>query len=67
MQNVTMENLFKRTGSIYKLTVLTCLRAIELGEGAAKLIEGGGNEKFINIALEEIASGKISYKEKEKK
>jgi len=67
MQNVNIESLFKKTGSIYKLAVLASLRAIELSEGAAKLVEGGGNEKFINIALGEIASGKISYKTKEKK
>lgn len=67
MQDVPVEELLNKTGSIYKLSVLASLRAIELSEGAAKLVDAKPDTKTINIALKEIQEGKITYKVKEKK
>jgi len=43
----------------------TARRAIELSEGAAKLVNAPQDQKTINIALQEIIEGKITYKVKE--
>jgi DNA-directed RNA polymerase subunit K/omega len=43
------------------------MRAIELGDGAARLVTASPETKSINVALQEIAEGKVSYKTKEKK
>jgi len=67
MYNVSVADLVKKVGSTYKLVILTSLRAIELGDGAANLIGAKPGAKVINVAMEEIAQGKISMKEKEKK
>jgi DNA-directed RNA polymerase subunit K/omega len=40
---------------------------VELGGGAAKLVDARPDEKIINVALKEIVEGKISYKAKEGK
>ena len=62
-----IDKLIKKTGSVYKLSLLAAMRAIELSEGAAKLVDAPADEKFANIALKEILEGKISCKVKEKK
>ena len=71
MVYVPMADLLGKTGSIYKLVVLTAKRAVELNKGAGKLVEGlSANEKLSTVAMREIAEGKISFKnpvEKEKK
>jgi len=67
MQTVSVADLVKKIGSTYKLVILTSLRAIELGDGAANLIGAKSDGKFINIAMQEISQGKISMKVKEKK
>ena len=69
MTYLPISDLYNKTGSVYKLVILAAKRAIELNQGAGKLVEGvGPNEKFSTIALKEIAEGKVSYrKEKEKK
>ena len=67
MYNVSVADLVKKIGSTYKLVILTSLRAIELGDGAANLIGAKADAKVINVAMEEISQGKISMKEKEKK
>ena len=64
---IEIDKLLDKTGSIYKLSLITALRAIELSEGAAKLVDISPEEKFANIALKEIMEGKVSYKKKEKK
>ena len=58
------ESLINKIGSAYKLVILTALRASELTDGAAKLVDAPIEEKVINIALKEITEGKISYKVK---
>lgn len=62
MYKIPMEQLLKRTGSIYKLVVLASKRAIELNSGAGKLIEVGPHLKLSTVALEEIRQGKVRLK-----
>lgn len=67
MQNISVAKLVEKTGSMYKLVILASLRAIELSDGAANLIGAPAEAKTINVALKEIADGKVSFKVKEKK
>ena len=67
MQNIDIEKLLNKTGSLYKLVVLTAMRAVELSDGAANLVGDKPEGKTINTALKEIAEGKIEFKVKEKK
>ena len=62
MQDVPVDGLFNKIGSTYKLVIIASARAIELSEGANPLIKPKPDEKSINIALQEILEGKISYK-----
>ena len=62
MHRVDIAHLFSQTGSSYKLVILASRRAIELNEGAARLIEAPLQAKSINVAIEEISQGKITYK-----
>ena len=66
-QEVDIQEVLKKVGSLYKLVVLTAMRAVELSDGAANLIGDKPEGKMINTALKEIAEGKIEYKVKEKK
>jgi DNA-directed RNA polymerase subunit K/omega len=42
--------------------ILASRRAIELSEGAAKLIDAPPTAKPMNVAIAEISEGKITYK-----
>ncbi len=64
MSYVARERVFKNGGSIYKVTLLAAKRAIELSNGAQKLVETH-SKKFSTIALEEISQGKVKYRIKE--
>lgn len=67
-QEVPIDGLLSKTaGSIYKLSILASRRAIELGEGAARLVDAPVDAKPSYVALKEILDGKISYKVKERK
>jgi len=57
------EIVVKNEDSLYKLTLIAAKRAIELNNGAKKLIETE-SKKFSTIALEEIGEGKVKYKVK---
>lgn len=63
-----MEKLLKNTqGSLYKLVILASRRALELGAGSGKLVDGmPANAKLTTIALKEIKENKISFKLKKK-
>jgi DNA-directed RNA polymerase omega subunit len=67
MYNVDVQKLISKVGSLYKLVVLTALRAVELSDGAANLTGDKPEAKTINEAMKEISEGKIEYKLKEKK
>ena len=54
-------------GSIYKLILLASQRALELAEGAPRLIEYPSSDKPATMALEEIASGKVVLEINQKK
>jgi DNA-directed RNA polymerase omega subunit len=64
MHGISIDSLLKKTGSIYKLVILAARRAIELGDGAEKLVDGPSDEKPANVALREILEDKVSYKVK---
>ena len=67
MMNADIQQLYNRTGSAYKLVILAARRAIDLSEGAARLIEAAPDEKVTNVAIHEILQGRITYKTKESK
>ncbi len=67
MHKVDIAHLFSQTGSTYKLVVIAARRAIELSEGAANLIDAPASAKPMNVAIEEIAEGKITFKVNEEK
>lgn len=64
MSYMPVGKIFKDAGSIFKLTILAARRAVELNNGANKLITTN-TTKFSTIALEEIAAGKVKYKIKD--
>jgi DNA-directed RNA polymerase subunit omega len=64
MAYMPVEKIFKKSDSIYKVTLLAARRAGELNAGAKKLIETNAS-KFSTVALEEIAAGKVKYLIKE--
>lgn len=64
MSYMPREKIFKNGDSIYMVTLLAARRAIELNNGAQKLVETG-SKKLSTVALEEISQGKVSYKVKE--
>lgn len=66
MSYVKRGDTLKNGNSIYKVTLIAAKRAVELNNGAQKLIESK-SKKFSTIALEEIGQGKVSYKMKEDK
>lgn len=66
MSYLPREKIFKDGDSIYKVTLLAARRAIELNNGAQKLIETN-SDKFSTIALQEISQGKVSYRVKTEK
>lgn len=61
MAYVPVEELLKRCGSIYKLSILAAKRAKEVAEGSPPLVETL-HKKVTSIALEEIAQGKVLYR-----
>jgi DNA-directed RNA polymerase omega subunit len=61
---VPLEDLIDKTGySIYKLVVLAAKRALEIAAGQPKLVDVDASFKPSAVALIEIASGKIVYKQ----
>jgi DNA-directed RNA polymerase omega subunit len=51
------------SGSTYKLVRMVSARALEIGEGGAKLIEANVNEKPATTAMREVMAGKVMTKE----
>ena len=64
MTYISVENLLKKTGSVYKLVILASRRALELNRGAAPLVKEEKPSRLSTIALKEIQEGKISLKKK---
>lgn len=63
MAYMPVEKVFKGSDSIFKITIIAARRAVELNNGAKKLINTN-TSKFSTIALEEVAAGKVKYKVK---
>ena len=64
---VPREKLLEKINSVYKLVIIASRRALELSEGAPRLVEMDSKKKPALVALQEIAQGKISFKIKESK
>lgn len=63
VKNIFREELLEKTdSSIYKLVILATKRALEIAEGAPKLIDVELDVKPTTVALREIMEGKIKYK-----
>jgi len=60
MSYLPREKIFRKDDSIFKVVTIAARRAIELNNGAEKLIETQ-SKKISTIALEEIVQGKIKY------
>jgi DNA-directed RNA polymerase omega subunit len=58
--------LDKADNSMYKLVMLAAKRTLELVEGQPSLVSANSSLKPSNIALEEIAKGKVRLKKKKK-
>ena len=62
MIHLMRAELLKKVGSLYKLVNLAARRAVELTSGAQKLVDAPPGEKALNVALREIAAGKVTLK-----
>ena len=63
MLYLPMEDLLpKAGGNSYVLVALASNRALELADGAAKLVEAPAIEKVTTTALREIIAGKVVWK-----
>lgn len=68
MREIFREELLEKTDfSIYKLVMLVTKRALEIAEGAPKLIDTPLDAKPISVAMNEIAENKIKYKKAKEK
>jgi len=63
MSYISINELLGKSDSVYKLVILASKRAIELNQGAQKLVETNSQKPQV-IAVEEIMQKKIAYKEK---
>ena len=64
----SIEKLLERCGgSIYKLVILAAKRALEISDGAPRLVEMSVKEKPALVALREIFEGRIGMKIKKSK
>jgi len=63
---IGIDELMKKTNSIFKLAILASKRAYELSQGSAKLVDMPPTTKPSTVALREIREGKVTYKERPK-
>ncbi|MDD6870736.1 DNA-directed RNA polymerase subunit omega [Allisonella histaminiformans] len=61
MSYPSIDSLVKKVDNKYTLVTLAAMRARELNDGAAPLVEGAEGKKTVSIALQEIDDGKITY------
>ena len=57
-------SLLDKEGSRYKIVILAARRALELSEGAPKLVDADPKAKPSIVALKEISEGKVTYRVK---
>jgi len=60
MSYIPRESVLRNGDSVFKVTLIAAKRAVELANGAKKLIETA-SKKFSTIALEEIGAEKVKY------
>ena len=60
MSYIPMGDLLSKVDSIYQLVVLVSRRAIDLSEGAERLVDISPKAKPSSVAFEEIKKGKIT-------
>ena len=63
MAYIPIEQLLdKADNSIYKLVMLAAKRTLEIAEGQPKLAPADSSSKPCNLALQEIAAGRVRLK-----
>lgn len=62
MAEVPLEILLQKVTSLFKLSNLAALRAMELNNGMKKLVETDPHEKVTTVAIREIANEKVKLK-----
>ena len=65
MAYIPLEKLTQKDTSLFKLILAAAARANELAQGAQPLIRTT-SKKISTVALEEIAAGKVYYKDSKK-
>lgn len=65
MSYVPLEKLMRKDTSLFKLILTAAARANELAQGAQPLVTSS-SKKISTVALQEIAAGKVTYKEHKK-
>ena len=65
MAYIPLEKLARKDTSLFKLILVAAARANELAQGAQPSIRTS-SKKISTIALEEIAAGKVRYKDVKK-
>jgi len=64
LNKISIEELRRKVGSVYKLVNLAAMRARDLNDGAPKLVDID-TKNTILIALTEIAEEKVRYKKED--
>ncbi len=67
MSYLSIQPLLEKVDNIYQLVLLASQRAMELTNGAPKLVEASLKTKASTVALDEIRQGKISLKKSAEK
>jgi len=63
MEEIALEELLMKTGSIFKLSNMAAMRAMELNEGMKKLVDADPKEKLTSVAIKEIINDKVKLKQ----
>jgi len=66
MEEITRETLLSKIGSLFKLSNVAAMRAMELNAGMKRLVDADPNEKNTIIAIREIAHDKVKLKKAKK-
>jgi len=61
MIDIPIEDLYEKTGSVFKLVILASKRTLELSNGSPARVEISKHIKPSIIALHEIAAGKVEF------
>jgi len=64
MKEVPLEILLQKIPSLFKLSNLAALRAMELNSGMKRLVETDPHEKVTTVAIREIANEKVKLKQR---